>query len=64
MCYHRFNRMFRKSTQNISQNSQNSQLREKYPNTEFFGPYFPVFGLNTGKYGPDKTSYLDTFCEA
>ena len=20
----------------------------------FPGPYFPVFGLNTGKYGPDK----------
>ena len=25
------------------------------------GPYFPVFGLYTGKYGPDITSYLDTF---
>ena len=25
------------------------------------GPYFPVFGLNTGKYGPEKTPYLDTF---
>ena len=25
------------------------------------GPYFPVFGLNTGKYGPEITSYLDTF---
>ena len=24
-------------------------------------PYFPVFGLNTGKYGPDITPYLDTF---
>ena len=22
---------------------------------------FPVFGLNTGKYGPEKTPYLDTF---
>ena len=21
----------------------------------FSGPYFPVFGLNTGKYGPEKT---------
>ena len=21
----------------------------------FFGPYFPVFGLNMGKYGPEKT---------
>ena len=27
----------------------------------FSGPYFPVFGLNAGKYGPEKTPYLDTF---
>ena len=27
----------------------------------FSGPYFPVFGLKTGKYGPEKTPYLDTF---
>ena len=26
----------------------------------FSGPYFPVFGLNTGKYGPEKTPYFDT----
>ena len=26
-----------------------------------FGPYFPVFGLNTGEYGPEITPYLDTF---
>ena len=25
------------------------------------GPYFPVFGLNTGKYGPEITPYLDFF---
>ena len=25
------------------------------------GPYIPVLGLNTGKYGPEKTPYLDTF---
>ena len=25
------------------------------------GPYFPVFRLNTGKYGPEITPYLDTF---
>ena len=24
------------------------------------GPYFPVFSLNTGKYGPEKIPYLDT----
>ena len=38
----------------------------------FSGPYFPAFGLSTerylsvfspnaGKYGPEKTPYLDTF---
>ena len=25
------------------------------------GSYFPVFSLNTGKYGPEITPYLDTF---
>ena len=25
------------------------------------GPYFPEFGVNTEKYGPEVTSYLDTF---
>ena len=25
------------------------------------GLYFPVFGLNTGKYGPENTLYLDIF---
>ena len=23
------------------------------------GPYFPIFELNTGKYGPEITPYLD-----
>ena len=27
----------------------------------FSGPHFPVLGLNTGKYGPEKTPCLDTF---
>ena len=27
----------------------------------FPGPYFPVFGLNTEKFGTEKTPYLDTF---
>ena len=26
-----------------------------------FGPYFAVFELNTGKYGPEINPYLDTF---
>ena len=34
-------------------------LREKCPNIS--GPYFPAFGLNTGKYGPEIPPYLDTF---
>ena len=25
------------------------------------GPCFPVFSPNMGKYGPEKTPYLDTF---
>ena len=28
---------------------------------DFSGLYFPVFGLNTEKYGSEKTPYLDTF---
>ena len=27
----------------------------------FPGLYFPVFSPNTGKYGPEKAPYLDTF---
>ena len=27
----------------------------------FSGPYFPVFGVNTEIYGPEKTPYFDTF---
>ena len=29
----------------------------------FSCPHFSVFGLNTGKSGPEKTPYLDTFHE-
>lgn len=28
---------------------------------DFLGLYFPVFGLNSGKFAPKKTPYLDTF---
>ena len=36
-------------------------LCEKCPNMEvFFYPYFPAFGLNTEKHGPEKTPYLET----
>ena len=27
----------------------------------FSAPYFPVFSPNTGKYGSEKSPYLDTF---
>ena len=41
-----------------------NSLREKCPNTEFFlVQYLTVFGQNTGKYGPEKTPYMDTFHE-
>ena len=36
-------------------------LRENVQMRIFFRPYFPAFGLNTGKYGPEKTPYLDSF---
>ena len=45
-----------------------TSLREKCPNTEFFLvrilphlEYLSVFSPNAGKYGPEKTPYLDTF---
>ena len=46
-----------------------NSLREKCPDTEFFlvrifpqsNWYLPVFTPSTGKYGPGKTPYLDTF---
>ena len=39
-----------------------TQEKKKQKKTGFFyGPYFSVFGLNTGKYGSEKTPYLDTF---
>ena len=31
------------------------------PNGVFSDPCFPIFGLNTGKYRPEKIPYLDTF---
>ena len=36
-------------------------LREKCPNTEFSGPYFPLFSPIAGKYGPQNYPYLNTF---
>ena len=36
------------------------QFSEVPKNTNIF-LYFPVFGLNTGKYGPEKTSVFGHF---
>ena len=36
-------------------------LREVSKYGIFSGSYFPVFSPNTGKNGPEKTPYLDTF---
>ena len=37
-------------------------LCQKKPQIRSFsGPYFSVFGLNTGKYRAEKTLYLDAF---
>ena len=55
--------------------TQKYTLREQCLNTEFFlvrifspdpvrmreTPYISVFSSNAGKYGPEKTPYLDTF---
>ena len=46
----------------VSQKIKTDTLREKVSKYGVFSnPYFPVLGLNTGKYGPEKPSYLDTF---
>ena len=37
------------------------ELRESVQIRSFSGPYFSIFGLNTGKYGPEENPYLDTF---
>ena len=41
----------------------NKTLRKKCPNTEFFPVRIFLYSdwLNTGKYGPEKTPYMDTF---
>ena len=37
--------------------------RENCPNTEFFGPYFPLFRLNTEKYEPKKPRIWTLFTQ-
>ena len=45
----------------LRQKLNKSTARKECRYGHFSCPYFPVFRLNTGKYGPEKTSYLDTF---
>ena len=59
----------------VNSNSSGTTLREKCRHTEFFlvrifpysdwtwrfNPYIFAFSLNTAKYGPEKTPYLNTF---
>ena len=42
-------------------NSLNPTTWKASKNGVLSGSYFPVFWLNTGKYWPEKTPYLDTF---
>ena len=56
--------IFYSSQQNLEKQTGNclQSTAWKCLNTEFFsGPYFPVFGLNTGKFGPEKNSVLGHF---
>ena len=41
--------------------SSNGHCVKSFQIRSFSGPLFPVFGQNTGKYGPEKTPYLDNF---
>ena len=44
------------------ENEGNMYIARKVSKYGFFsGPYFTVLGLNTGKYRPEKTPYLNTF---
>ena len=42
-------------------NSESNTAPKKSKYGVFSGPYFPVFELNTGKYGLEITSHLDAF---
>ena len=42
-------------------NAQAHTAQELTKHGVLSGPYFSVFGLNTEKYGPENTSYLDFF---
>ena len=42
-------------------NLRSDTLRKESKYGVFSSPYFSVFSPNTGKYGPEKTPYLDTF---
>ena len=45
----------------IESDERKRSLHEVSKYGHFSGAYFSVFNSNTGKYGPEKTWYLDTF---
>ena len=49
------------SYEKIFEKHNNCQARKVFKYGVFSGLYFPIFALNTGKYGPEKTPYLDYF---
>ena len=48
---------------NVINNIQRIIARKMSKYRVFSGPYLSVFSPNTGKYGPEKTPYMDTFHE-
>ena len=45
----------------MARNGLTSTARKLSKYGVFFGPRFPVFSTNTGKYKPEKALHLDTF---
>ena len=48
-------------TRPVQRNGLTSTGRKLSKCGVFFGPRFPVFSPNTGKYEPEKALHLDTF---
>ena len=58
---HRLSKVAETYNDDIDRYSQNSTAWEMSKYGVISGLYFTVFNLNTGKYGPEITPYLDTF---
>ena len=51
----------RSSRKKLEDYKEQSTAQKMFQYGVFPSPYFPVFSPNTGKYGPEKTSCLETF---